>query len=430
MKPAIETLSYQGSGLHDKITEAVISLRADGSYTTKAINESLFSEYVRIRTGINVDLKITTDRSIAGNALVYLPRITNDHPFVKLYGIKILANSDGQYITRLKDCRNYATIDLENCKVGGVFSEVKCSIVISKDLIADEEMTSQEIAAILIHEIGHVFTYFQFTDMMTVGGFVSILTAREYAGIKDPSKKRYVVENAADVLGVDSETVEKTLSAPKDNDVLLLREFITGTFFNTSNPWYDLRNIEQLADQFCAKHGCGKHLATALVKMYKRYGHPSSSFFIHMMSEIVNLCNLLMAIIIPVSYMAATPASIIIGIGLGVFYFLILNTPQIKIYDDPEARLKFIRKTLTQDLKNSAYKADKEQQKRIMDDITAVDNAMKGIKDRKPFYVLVWESIPGLFNTIAKQEKAAKELESLMYNDLHYQSSLFEFHNH
>lgn len=423
MEAAIESLNYQGNELHTKITEVVRFLRVDGRYNTDAILESLFSEYVRIRTGINVELVIAPDEEVGYNACVYLPTITKDHPWGKLFMPVVTQSTGVRGIEALKDIKNKATIDLDNSKVGGVFSEIPSKVFIGRKLLSDVSFTAEEVSGIILHEIGHIFTYYQNLNMMAYGGITSLMVARELAGVKDPQQREFILVQAANTLGLDIADVQKTLQAPTQNEVLLLRDYATKHLNASTNPIYDIRNLEQMADHFAVKHGAGKDLASGLVKLLKQFGAPVTAIpYIvqEALNAVVIIGGIVLAGTMPPFHVAGYIGMISAILALGV------SVPGIKIYDSPEARIKHLRAMLVQDLARAKRIGDKDLLKQINNQIASIDESAKAIKDRRPILTVFWESIPGFYNKAAKQEKAAKELEALLYNDLHYQSSKFD----
>ena len=426
VKPAIESLTYQGNELHAKITEVVRFLRVESKYDTDAILQSMFSEYVRIRTGMNIQLKIMEDPRLVDNACVYLPRITKDHPFTKVFEHRVTPTTSGPLLTKLKMGKSKGGVDLENGRVTGIYCEVPAEVWVEQSLFDENKYTAEEVAAIIVHETGHVFTYFQYIHTMGYGGFISLTAAREYAGIQDPKQRELIVQSASDILGLDAHTVEQCISSPSDGESLLLREYTTKLVSNTGNNLYDFRNVEQLADQYCVKHGCGSHLAPALTKMYRRYGDTSTSFTAYLSSELTGYLMFFGGLAMAATAGPMTPLFIAARTAVAMYMMLLLKNPGVRVYDTPEARVKNLKTMLTQDLRTMRKLGNDEQVKKIIEQIDYIEEASKALKDRRSLVEIYWESIPGLAMTSAQQEKAAKQLESLLFNELHYHSAKFD----
>lgn len=424
-----EALDYQGRTLHEKLTEVFNYIRVDGSYSTKAILETNFSDIVKRHTGIKAELGIYNGNEMGENAYVFLPDMTKDHPFIKPYRFYINrprgSQTAGQIAAEMLDNKSRGGVDLKAGKVTGFYSELPVNVMFTRSLISNENYTPEELAAICLHEMGHVFTYFQFIDSNCYGCLITMAVARDIAGIEDPQKREYLIKRAGTVLGVEYEYMDYVYFEPQSNGVLMLRDYMTSESLNGRNFTYDLRNMEQLADMFSVKHGAGKSQASALIKLYGTSGHSSSlSMFEHVIVEGSKFVLFMSAMII------FTAGALVLGPLAGLqligpmITLILLTTPGgSKMYDSPEARLKYMRNLLVQDLKKA--KGNNELQTDILNQINQIDELAKNLSDKRTLGELFWESIPSPYKTMRQQELAAKNLEALLFNDLHVEAAKF-----
>lgn len=427
MQPAIESLKYQGNELHTKIAESIRFLRVDNRFNTQAVLESLFSEHVRIKTGMKANLLITDDDAMMGNACVVLPTLSKDHPFQKAYGSVIDYRHGDNGLANVKAAKLKATIDLANSKVGGIYSDIVFKIYVGKDLMETAEFSPEELSAIIVHELGHAFTYLQCLDKIAVGAVISTLTARELAGIKDPKQRSLILTQAEEVLGYDIHSKATIIEATTDEDTgaILMKDYCTRLVNTSTNNIYDFRHVEQMADHFAVKHGAGHSLAMALQKLMSKYGHKSTSKTNYVLANVTGFSILLLAGIFV--YLHAVGKVITL---LCLFMTTLFSeSPSTRIYDEPEARLKYIRASAVQDLAFAKELKDKEMQATLIATIDGVDDTLNHVKDRRTWYTAIYESLPSPGRTRAKQEKAAKQLESLMFNELRVNATRFELVN-
>lgn len=425
MYVATEALLYQGKVLHSKITESVRFLRTEGSYSTKAIGESLIDEHIRIQTGLKVKFAIINDRSMGHNAAVYFPYLTLDHPFVKFFHDNSMKapRTVGGHLLRIKKNPVHGKVDLDKGMVSGLYSEILSDIMMDLTLIKDFNFTPEEVAAIVLHELGHIFTYYQFLDQMTFGGLVTLIAAREMAGIEDKQQKEYVLKLAEDIMGIDVEDADKIIDNPEDAHVILFREYVTQKQSSTTYGLYDLRNVEQLADQFCVKHGAGKYQASALYKLYRLdYNSATLTPMMHILKNATAMIPYIVIQCYQPFILGTFPVVIGMNVLIATMWYLLFNMPGLKIYDSPEARVKYLKMMMIDNLKKAK---DGETKALITAEIESVDEQLKLLDDKRSLATLFWESVPSIFRTAKEQERAAKELEALLFNDLYYQSSRF-----
>jgi hypothetical protein len=171
-----------------------------------------------------------------------------------------------------------AGVDLRTGRLKGYFKQVKVTIAIAHNLFTNKEYKTENICGIYAHELGHAFTYFEY-----FGNIVrrSILVDQASKTVMDPAfnseSKLKLLKEVEKQLGTEDLGLEKTINLPaekaklKVETVLITDDLFNHTRTESSTPYYDTRNIEQLADQFCVIHGMGKWQAEALAVIYKHY---------------------------------------------------------------------------------------------------------------------------------------------------------------
>jgi hypothetical protein len=106
-------------------------------------------------------------------------------------------------------------------------------------------------------------------------------------------------------------------------------------------------------------------------------------------------------------------------IAVGLIVFISAN-PGNKIYDDPKDRLIFLKRQLIDDLKQLDHQKVKNDVviKDIMNSITALDDRIEDVKDRKSFMTAVYDTITPWGRNREQQEAKQKLLEESLNNDL------------
>lgn len=415
---SLESVSYAGKDLFTKLAEMVHFLRLDGTYSTNAIKQTLFNDIVKRHTGLNVTLSIMNFGDTI-NAFASLPDLNRNHVFYKLYGGMSLSGSEGTRLIEMQANRGKATVNLANSTVGGLYSEIPLDICVFLGLFRNKSFSDNEIASIILHELGHHFTYFQYINTVGFGGLITTIAAKEIVGASTKEERKDKILLAEKIMGLD-----KVVDIKDDTDlnvsgvqVVLFSNYLAKMYSATGTVQYDQRNCEQLADQFATKHGAGRDLVTAMDKMDRFYDHTSKRSTFAFIA--VETCKLLMYIL--------TLASITF-IPIGLIALIIAQPSGYKDYDDPKARAVFIRRQLIASIKD--VKATKGLDQKILDglieDLEVVDGVIENMNDYRTLVQLFWSSVPGPGKSLRQQEEAAKQLESLLYNDLEYQATRFQ----
>lgn len=419
---SVEALLFQGGDLHAKITECVTKIRLDATYHTNSIRESFFHERVKNATGMNVQLKVVTYDSLYYNAAVFLPYLTHDHPFYKAYfhNNQIHPRTTGSnMLEAVKNNNVTASIDLNKGMVGGLFSSVGADILIHRKLIEDTAFSPSEISAIILHELGHLFTYFQYLSSMTHGSLVTTVLVNDLMGISEPQQRVMKVKQAADILGIDIQDAEKiAMTNNEEAGVLFLKEYMTFSASRSGNIFYDLRNVEQLADQYAVKMGAGQDLASALTKLYQMTGHTTTGNIVRFLTEVT-----IETAIFAFFYFMSSPAWAFTQLLLCILG----SIPGLDVYDPAKKRIEFIRRQLISNLKDAKASGNKVAINKILQQIEAVQVCESKVSDRWiSVFSTWWYVIPSPYRTASQQEKAEKQLESLLYSDFNLHGAKFE----
>lgn len=415
---SLESVSYAGKDLFTKLTEMVHFLRVDGTYSTDAIKQTLFNDIVKRHTGMNVSLNIL-DFGGAVNAFASLPDLNRNHPFMKVHEWLALRENEGTRLAAMSKKEMTGAVNLSTSTVSGVYSELPLTMAVFLGLIKNTLFTPGEVAAIILHELGHLFTYFQYINTIGWGGLVVQIAAKEIVGASSKEERVDKLRQAEKVLGVDKIQNINLDDVPSEEgvQVVLFRNYLTNMYSSTGVAQYDFRNCEQLADQFATKHGSGRDLVTGLDKMFSLAGDSSKrsqfSFIV------VETCKLIAFI--------GTLASGV-GVPIALIALLVSQPSGYKTYDDPEARVRFIRQQLINSISDvrKTKGLDETILKGLIEDVEVVDGVLETIKDRRTLAQLFWQSLPSAAASLRKQEMAVKQLETLLFNDLEYQSTRFE----
>lgn len=396
----MESIKRQSDDFFDALTESVGKLRNGGDFSTSGIKKSYIMQVIKQYTGLNILLFIKE----GWRACVFTPQLTSSHVFDYVR----YANS-GPTIIDVTKTTLKGTVDTSNARVGGAFSDVKSEVFLGTALFKPGALNDRQIAGIILHELGHAFTYFQFISTVAYGNLVIQQTIRNVFLTNDYQTKQYQIKAAEEVLGLEDEPgVEDWINTSKDNlEVILTTRYYRNLKTRSDSIYYDVRNCEQLADTFAAKHGAAVYLAQANTKLDKEHNlYGNKNFFVHILTETAGLIK----------------RSLPIGDNGSTSREILLTMQQPKIYDDPKDRISFLKFQLIDDLKQLP-RGDNTARKSIVESIKDIDVILKDINVRRGLLTFIHETMTGVGKSTSNQQKEQKKLEEMLNNNLYYQSA-------
>jgi hypothetical protein len=180
------------------------------------------------------------------------------------------------FIKHLNKPLYQGTIDLVHAKVTGDFCEIRQRLAVPQTLLAHGrwnaiELSCEETAAVLLHEVGHAFIELEFLDrVVTTNQVLSGLS--ESLLETDVERKKLAYSTAALRLRLDPKQKKALEDAQNDDSltVIMATLAVEKSRSELGDSVFDMTACEHLADQFAARHGSVKYLITALSKISTR----------------------------------------------------------------------------------------------------------------------------------------------------------------
>jgi len=402
LKTALEAVKFQVEPLlFDAVTAQIKKIRAENDYhtTSPAIKE--LSNLIRRMTGIS--LSVAFEESATVNASVYLPDIDRNHPLIQSRMRGYMNNREVLTMMRKRTLPSLGgSVDTLTGRVDGLYSELECTINLTTGLLNSASMEHEEIAAIFLHELGHLMSYFEYIHRTVTTNYALLAVAEAVVG-ENTTKRIDLIDATSKRFGYEADRLD-VLNTTTSKDVaysVLITQHIRKTRSELGANLYDQRGCEHLADQYAARMGAGTALTTALAKMHRQNPSWYSTAGFVLFEGLKIMLVLLSTVVI-------SPLVLIL--------MLVSYDPTDKIYDDPEARMKRIRNELLGGMKNKAL--TKERRTCLQKDLEIIDQALKSFNDRRSFYELLYTSfLPGARRQ-QKHMEHQQELESLANNEL------------
>lgn len=415
MKPLIltpevsmEAFSFQVSNImRMELTNAIAESQQAGKLDTKRL-----SDIVRKHT--NLSVQFTLNATLTPNAFVVPPKIDKNHPLMNQWRRIFASNADGVSAINYSKGEAVGSVNFETGKVSGIFTKMTSDIFITKGAFFGYNkliLTPAELCAMIIHEIGHVMTYFAtlgqtFRTAFILDGFV-----RAALGTLEPEVRIKLMKDFEEGTGValsDKKVIEET-DNPGTITTLVLSDIIESSRSQYGTTLYDMRSWESLSDQYAARMGCAGDLATAMDKLYQIY-EPMyyRNTFVYLMVEIGKALALMIALMA-----SAVTLNIV---GFVVIFMFMSASPHEREYDNPHERLVKLRNDLIHQLKDPQLPAERSES--LLTDIEAINLTLQHVRDRQTFFEKFWLIISPNTRRQVKMGKELQELESLVNNEL------------
>lgn len=399
----LESIAFQAStAFLDELALVITDLRKIGKKNIEGHEDIVrLSNVVKHHTGLQV-LFLIGDY----DASVRIPAVNKNNVLVNNFVRNFISSNDGIKMIQNSDKAVSGSVDLIKGRVTGVFCDVSNEIYMPADMFTSEKYTPEEVAAVIQHEIGHLLTYFEYMAELASTNQALAGLAKGLDGSGDIKERETILVALKAKKGLSKLDVESLARCTNDKavEVAVITNIMQESRSQLERNIYDLSSWEYLADQYVARQGGSRHLATALSKIYKSYGNISFRSSIGYVA--IEALKLALVFIVP---------------GLA-FILMAVDGQGDGTYDVPGARLKRVRNQVIENLKDK--KLDKDDIMRLEDDIKAIDACLEQINDRRQFVGVIWDLLWPSANKDRSFTNLQKELEAIATSDLFRQSAL------
>ena len=426
IRESLESIAFQDkefgnvlANLLDKLDRIPSNKKRKDSDEYKTI-----TKLIKDRLGIKIELIIDdpyVDAACYPGAWFNINTVMQQKPWRNIEIIRIYDPKRARdYEKRYQEFRKYKKdnwVDTKNAKIGGFFTEYAFELFFNFNQLRSAKLTPKEMAAIFMHEMGHIFTFIEYFDrtIETNQTLACVLNSLEDAD-GDASDPKHIYRlkeidkiNGTEFIdsleGINNKEVITTVVLNETMEAIKLNSNV-----NTSN--YNDSAGESQADVFSSRFGLGRDLATGLYKLHKSFGFdPRVSLFALITQTFLDIFFLVFAI-----------SGFLIGFGALIAIVFVVNGyynaehKRNYTYDDLPIRLTRMKEQVVTELKNP--KLSKELKKELIKNIENIETCIKGSYKYKHLLGHLFD----LLLPAARREKKAievqRKLEELTANDL------------
>jgi hypothetical protein len=405
---ALESIDFQTNGTFYKELINIFDGLAKGN--AKEIGDHELAQQlpavIRYHTGLNAVVLFGAAELASASALV-----NHNNPLLNALSIEereFLPNADADKILHKLEATPVGRVNLKTGMVSGVFADFPVFLTLPTEVATGKGFTSEEKAAMLLHEIGHLEVYFEFLSRTVSSNQILAALSKKYetsGSIKEREVFLTKVKTLAQLKDLDVEALAKS-NDKKVVEVVIVTSIVKAIESELGSNIYDMNSWEQLADQYAARQGAGRALVTALDKAERFDGHigyRNLGYYLY-----VEAVKLLFAALAPITY-GVTLIPLLVACGAD-------STDQGGVYDTLKNRMGRVRDQLVEALKDQRLKP--EQVASVNQDLTAIDEVLSNVKDRQQLLGYVIDFLSPWHRKRISQEKLQRELERLAHNDL------------
>lgn len=369
----------------------------DSDYDEVTFTDEKIEEMVRSRFKFDeLEIVMTKDN---GSGYCVVPYIeTSSHIF--------LAGFDPDLVKQytMRPTTGYGWVDMNKLEVGGLFSKFRGKIICDAAETKSSSATGAMAAAVLCHEIGHVFQLMvMYADTMYISGVLrdtipsimnqpeingkmAILTRLEKdAGVKITDKETLVNKNSQELY--QTVIVDKLLHRPYSG-------------YNSS--LYDKKTWESMSDDFAARLGATLPLAKMMDNTHSRYKH------IEKMGSIEYGVSVVSTFVIGTFVLPLFVVGCILGMQI--------HNPYGDTYDRPMERIAKLRQLLTAEMKQTK---DADLKRILLLEMDQLDKILSEYKNHEGIMKTLWFLSSSTYRADRREMAAQKKLEELINNPLY-----------
>jgi hypothetical protein len=370
----------------------------------------------------SVNIRLVHDKPNEYTMAVVPPMFTEKHPLVTRVGTNMSSGKANAGV--LKELLSNPDkilgfgVDYETGKLTGFAAQLEIPFYVGESMLRDGMLTPEWLANMVIHEMGHVITYFLSLRYQTSTAWAIRYAIEQLDGSNGDEEFLVSVEKAYGVTAqADVERLGKLDDRSKKDRVtlIILDKVRAKTRAELGTTFADRSSAEALADQFVVRHGDAVEYAKC-IEYFARQDRPDNTMGLVAGATATALGALILG---PVLAAAA------VGVAL-VATMMVLGNAEAGIgYDKPYDRAVRVRNDLVAALKTAE---SAEVRNQLVVDINAFDKLLPVIKEHEPILGKALAFFSPSLRNLRREQNLVATLETLFNNPMYVrQAQLAQF---
>ncbi len=442
LNPSEEMITYGNRKLGDQLTDLFARIK---EFLNNNSFDNLISDFKENASGKEISVDKAIEKIITDNtnmkvtveidsplvaAIMPFP-FNRNHVLLKdfvrdMYYLK----GEKEILKNSKD--KIGTVDLEKVTLGGIFTEYEHTLYLNlKLLLVTYDFTPAEMTAVVMHEIGHVFTYYEYSNRVNSTNQLLAELAEEIHNKKqNPEKIELIFKEVKNNMRLSEEeyndlisSVDKVIFGPK-----LFSLYIRNITGLRQTIKYDETSSEALADNFAVRMGYGKELVIALDKLHK-YSPERNDVVLMLFLTTEFIFDFILTPILIIFLLTAFPYAIV-GFVLAILLMLeFLGSGNLvykdMTYDELKQRYNRVRQAMIGRLKDLKIKPN--EAKEIVYAVEQIDDLMKEVNNSASLKERLLKDFLPSSRKVSKDMQRQQDIEELSFNPLFVASAKLKF---
>lgn len=370
----------------------------------------------------NVNVRLVQDGPSDYTCAIVPPMFTEKHPLVTRVGTNMSSGKANAGVVKeliaSPDKILGFGVDYETGKLTGFASQLEIPFYLGESVLRDGSITAQWLANLVIHEIGHVVTYFLSLRYQTSASWAIRYAIESIDDSQNDEEFLVSVEKALGVTTVDDVQRLQKLDdrSKKDRITLIILDKARGqTQSELGTTFADRSSSEALADQFVVRQGDALEYARC-IEYFARANRPDNK-----MAILAGVTATAVAALI----MGPVLTGIVVGTALSLTLMTLSNAEAGTGYDKPYDRVVRLRNDLVAALKETDLPDVRNQ---LVVDIKAIDAVLPTIKQHEPMLAKALPYFSSSLRNMRREQGLVQALEALFNNPMYVrQAQLSQF---
>ena len=425
---SMEAVEWDDDGTHFSDIARVISefrseVKASDELAAEKLLHSEFGRVIFKHMGMKATLSI--DNSNGVNAYIIVPAIDRNNPI--LHRFANLTTANRTVLDKLvKEEELYALVDRKEGRLGGILSEIDHPIYITRGMLFNNDKFSpREIAAVILHELGHAFSYYEGLSQYIRQNVILASNVAEFRDTSDAQTRLRIISRLKAEKLLPKEFDDSRVANAGDKYTTVVISMGQRMIAEDPNSiFHNSTTFESAADQFAIRKGAGLYLAKSLTKIYKQYNSGAFEYYFGLfVSVAISIMNVLL-----VAIGALHPAFFLISL-ISYMSALVRGAfnDALSSYDTPRDRLKRIRTEMIGRLKKQDL--SDTVRKELVKTFDSLDELLKQndqhYNANETLGKLIYDRLDSLFIRQKDAKKRQQALEDLLNNELYVSAARF-----